>query len=464
VETVRATIGGGIWLEGLPPKTHMRLLQRLSFENPKYGLALAMKRSTDGIDETIQAFVEYPDGSIMVPRGAMTLIQETLAYDDVPIVFEDLRYGGKIISLPLASIRLRPYQTSAIHALMESDYQQGTIVVGCGGGKTRIGIAAIQRIRRATLILVHTKDLLDQWVAEIKTLLDVDAGTVYEGEVRYADITVALIQTLINNVPARIDSERIGVCIVDEAHHAPANTYQMLLPYIPARWRLGLTATPTREDRMTRLMDWSFGDRLFEISADELVRQGYLMRPKLEIVETDFTFTYNGSDARKNTALNRKIIANNERNQRIVEIATRDAKSGETVVILSNNRAHCRLLGRMCWEQGVETAVLVSGASKRAKEARQRTMDELRTGALRLAVATSLFDEGISIDRLSRVVLALPQRSRGTTEQRTGRLMRLFAGKEPKLYDVVDSRVEMLERRWQARRRVYKRLGLIADG
>lgn len=459
---VRAIVAGDLCLYDLPLKSYERIIQTFTLSNPKYGMAIAMKRDVSGIPEFIQVAEEHPDGSIRIPRGAVEEAKKALRKDQVTLAFEDCRsrgFGFEVKKNP----ELRPYQEDGVSQILS--HTQGSIVIGCGGGKTRLGIATIGRLARSTLVLVHTVDLLDQWVAGLQELLGLDSvGTVKEGVEQYRATTVALIQTLIDRIGHPVSQENwngFGFCIVDECHHSPATTYQKLLQHIPAKYRLGLTATPEREDRMTKLMDWSFGSRLLEMSANELVNQGYLMRPDLEVVNTDFEFNYDGPDKKKTAALARSIVEDDERNQLIADIATRDAKAGETVVILSNHRAHCRALGRLCWERGVETAVLISGASKKAKAARQQAIEALRTGELKLAVATSLFDEGVDVERLSRIVLALPQKAKGGTEQRTGRLMRLFKGKNPKLYDIVDPNVEMLERRWRQRKSVYRKLGLV---
>lgn len=461
MKSVRAVIRGDIQIFDLPCKSLERLVQAFTLPNPKYNMMVAYKRDTTGTPEFIQALLEHPDGSVRVPRGAIKYVRKELKKDDIGLSFEDDRSPGFDIG-ETKPVALRGYQKDGIEAL--GDSLQGSIVIGCGGGKTRLGVAAVGLFRRSTIILVHTSDLLDQWVASLQELLGIEAGVVADGKAEYRPVTVAIIDTLAMRIDRDAEEiRRFGACFVDESHHAPAKTYQVLLPLIPARIRLGLTATPEREDRLTKLMDWSFGDRLLEMPAQTLIKMGYLMRPSLEVVESGFFFNTEALPVkRRSAALAKAIVGNEQRNAKICDIAARDVKAGETVVILSNHRAHCRTLGRMCWERGVEALVLVSGgSSKKAKKARQDTLDAMREGRVSLIVATSLFDEGINIDRLSRVLFALPQAAMGSTEQKAGRLMRLFDGKKPKLYDIVDSKVETLSRRWQKRRRVYKRLGMI---
>lgn len=467
MQPVRARVDGSIRLlaEDLPAKSYERLLQRFTLPNPEYGRRIAYGRGPGDVPDTIQIAVEEPD-ALRVPRGAALLVRELLAKDGAQPTWIDCRSNGLPIELPEhapVSSKLRYYQSAGIEAL--ADRTQGSVVIGCGGGKTIIGVGAIERLLTRTLIIVHTGDLASQWQSEIQSFLGSSApvGVVGGGKKTFAPITIAIDDSLVWLL-SDPELASFGLCILDECHHVPSATLQKILPFIPARYRLGLTATPFREDGLGRLIDWSFGPRLVEKTAVELIAEGFLLQPELEVVETEFEFKWEGPQKKKMAALQKAIVSDEKRNRRIVDVAVRDAKEGQVVAILSNHRQHCRTLGRMCWEAGIEAAVLVSNQTKAGKAMRDRSIEDLRSGKLKLVVATSLLDEGVSINSLSRIVLALPQKARAATEQKTGRLMRLFEDKKPKLYDFVDRRVDTLEERWLARRRIYKQLGMIKGG
>lgn len=460
---IAALVSGEIRLQGLPEKTAERLRQAFSFPNPKHVMLTSFGRFAGNEPATIEGFFEEPNGDFCVPRGAVEVVRAALSADGLRPVWNDGRaMGNPLFEEEKPKVSLRSYQETAVQEIVTR--RQGTVVIGCGGGKTRLGIASIAEINRTTLILVHTADLLAQWVEGIRDLLGLEAGVVAEGKADWKPVTVAIIDTL----TMRIDQEReaiqsFGFCIVDEAHHAPSATYQDIFPCIPAAYRLGLTATPEREDKMTKLMDWSFGPRLLEMRASDLIRDGYLMRPALEIVGTAFDFNVNSVPMNmRNAALTDAVVNDEARNELICSIAAREVHAGETVVILSNHRAHCKLLADILRQKGTDPHVVVAeGASKAAKARRHNAIQGMRDGNVRLILATSLFDEGINIDRLSRLILALPQKAKGSTEQKIGRLMRLFEGKKPKVYDLVDDRVSTLVRRWHERKRVYQNLGML---
>jgi len=136
-----------------------------------------------------------------------------------------------------------------------------------------------------------------------------------------------------------------------------------------------------------------------------------------------------------------------------------EVEAGETVLLLSNRKDHCRKLGKLLTAMGVDVRVIVGTIGKKQRKA---DLADMRAGAASIVIATSLADEGLNIERLSRIILAFPERGRGKTVQRVGRLTRLWVGKDPVLYDVVDPKVETLARRADERRRAYRSIGLDA--
>jgi superfamily II DNA or RNA helicase len=75
----------------------------------------------------------------------------------------------------------------------------------CGGGKTVVGVAAIGDLGRTALVIVHTRDLVDQWIAMLGDRLELIAGVVTEGEVRPGVVTVATVQTLVRLDDAAVE-------------------------------------------------------------------------------------------------------------------------------------------------------------------------------------------------------------------------------------------------------------------
>jgi len=455
---VRAVVSSEIVLRDLPIRTVERLRFALSYVHPEYVKAIRLRIKPVGIPLRFECMTEWPDGSISVPRGAVDVVREALAADDLVVQFDDQRSVGNPIG-PLPAVDTRGYQTSGILRL--ENKTQGLIVLPCGGGKTKLGVGAIARIGRTTIVLVHTDDLIDQWAHEVMDSFGIEPGIV---NADHKDVDAPIVIASVFTLAAMLEENpelghRWGLVVADECHHFPANTFQRVLRYLTARHRLGLTATPDREDGHGKLVDWSFGPRLLVKTVQQLVADGFLLMPRIVAVPTSFELEMDPDDRRRITKLHRALTADKERNRIIVQLAMWEVEAGETVLLLSNRKDHCRKLGKLLTAMGVDVRVIVGTTGKKQRKA---DLADMRAGAASIVIATSLADEGLNIERLSRIILAFPERGRGKTVQRVGRLTRLWVGKDPVLYDVVDPKVETLARRADERRRAYRSIGLDA--
>jgi superfamily II DNA or RNA helicase len=459
VKTIAAVVGAEIVLRDLSIRSIERLRLALSYPHPERAKALRMRLPTEGLPLRFECMTEWPDGSITVPRGAVEVVRHALAQDDIAVTFVDERSTGSPIG-PLPQFDLRGYQLSGVLRLESK--AQGMIVLPCGGGKTFLGVGAVARIARTAIVLVHTDDLLDQWVEDVREKLGLEPGVV-NADRKELDRPVVVasvfsLAPLLEADPAI--GRRFGIVVTDECHHVPAITLQRCIRHLPARYRLGLTATPERQDGHTKLVDWSFGPKLLVKTVQELVAGGFLLMPRFREVSTAFEFAMSPTDKHRLTKLHRALVADAARNQIIVDLAHWEAQAGETVLILSNRKPHCRKLGKMLADLGVAVRVVI-GTTKKSE--RRESLDELRDGTVSVVVATSLANEGLNIQRLSRIIIAFPDRSVGWTIQRAGRLTRKWEGKDPLLYDVVDHHVPTLASRAGDRKRAYRSIGMEVD-
>lgn len=441
------------------PRLIERLRALLSFPNPAYLERLRLGLRGGAEPETL-CFLDDEGDRIRIPRGAIHTLRSAAAHEGEIIACEDARTLPDERLGKMPDLCLRSYQRAAVDALER--VRQGVVVIPCGGGKTRVGMGAISRLEMQTLILVHTLDLADQWMSELREQLGIDAGLVGDGVARVAPVTVAVIQTLVRWERSDLDAflARFGLVIVDEAHHVAASTFHAIVDRAPARYRLGLTATPEREDGLSQLLGLFLGETLCAVTHEELVAAGVLAVPEIRSVPTSFTHPYNGPD--DYAPMLAAIASDAERNRLIVANVVSEARAGHTCLVLSGRIDHCEALAHAVEAAGVSVAVL-TGSVKRG--ARRDALERARAGKLSVVIATSLADEGLDLPRLSRVFLAFPGRARGRTMQRLGRLMRPHPEKrDAALFDFVDSRVPLLRRHHQERRRLYAEvLGLPAS-
>lgn len=448
---MRARVDAALTLDAreVPPKVVERLCRMLSFPNPAFLDRLRLGLNPGAELETV-CFAEQRAGELRLPRGAIHVLRRAAAQDGLIVACEDARVLPEA-TLDVPALGLRDYQSAAVEKLAK--VTQGTVVIPCGGGKTRVGMGAIAKLRTPTLILVHTLDLAEQWLGELKDKLGLDAGLIGDGEERPAPVTVAVIQALVRWEPAKLDAflGGFGLLILDEAHHVAASTFHSVVDRCPARYRLGLTATPEREDGLTALLDLFLGAPLVTVTHDELVAAGVLTVPDIHSIETDFQYLYTGAE--DYAPMLAAVASDPARNALIVEHVVSEARTGHVCLVLSGRIDHCHTLAAAIEAEGVSAAVL-TGEVKRA--VRKELLDRARAGELAVIVATSLADEGLDLPRLSRVFLAYPGRARGRTVQRLGRLMRPHAEKtDAALFDFVDRKVPLLRRHHLERRKLY---------
>lgn len=445
MQTVRAIVGADISLPGLPSCLVAPIRSALAYDNPAY---LAAERTGQQTDEPPQlsAVDEHPSG-VRLPRGAIYTLKAVLSNAGFALQIEDQRSPGQPLELTDFRQALRDYQTDAIAALRRR--LQGVVVLPPGSGKTTLGVGAIYDLRVSTLVLVPTRDIALQWTEDVRKLLDVEASLYGVGRHQLGPITVATKDALHHHPELELDS--FGLCIFDECHAAPAPSCVALLSRIPARYRLGLTATAIRSDGMTPVIDWLFGVRLLERSIDELVVAGYLVRPRVEAIYTNFFYDlpYPAPHWQLNKMLT-KLTHHAPRNSLIVKLVS---ESDASTLVLTNRTDHLEILQSMLSRRGI---VAPYAHSKMPARARRDTIDRFRNGDHRVLLATSLGDQGLNFPLLSRVILALPWRSPGRAMQRLGRLTRPSDKPPPVLYDLVDHEVPNLFSRWLARRSVYR--------
>src|SRR5205085_8518797 len=181
-------------------------------------------------------------------------------------------------------ITLSPAQEQAVSSMLAKD--MGLLVAPAGSGKTCMGLALVARRKQPALWIVHTQELADQAIARAKLVLGLEPdeiGMVGGGKRRVGDrLTVALVQTLARGIPEELLG--VGQVVVDEAHHAPAQQVAAVIRQLPARFVVGLSATPYRRDKLDSVIFWHVGPVVATMDAEDL--QDRLVHPTVYKVES----------------------------------------------------------------------------------------------------------------------------------------------------------------------------------
>jgi hypothetical protein len=248
--SVEMTLADGIFVDrtGLPPEMIARLVRLAAFQNPEFYRAQAMRMPTYDKPRIVSCAQLRPR-HVALPRGCLDEAIELLRFNHVRAIIKDRRELGTRLDLRFLGT-LKPDQERALAAVTE--YDCGVLAAGTAFGKTVVAAAAIAHRGCSTLILVHRRELLTQWVARLKTFLSVDAGdigTIGGGRRKPTGrIDVALIQSLVRKQEVSDAVAGYGQLIIDECHHISASTFEMVSSRSKARFVLGLSATVTRKD------------------------------------------------------------------------------------------------------------------------------------------------------------------------------------------------------------------------
>ena len=310
----------------------------------------------------------------------------------------------------------------------------------CGAGKTIIGVGIISKTGQPSFILVHTKDLLEQWTEAIRSILGVEPGVVAEGVFEPRRVTVGMVQSLVKCAEEVVP--HVGHLIVDECHRTPSKTFTAAVTAFDSRYMLGLSATPWRRDRLSRLIFWYLGDVVHEVDRDALVETGDVLRAEVIIRETNFRTDLDPSE--EYSRVLSKLTQDAERNALIVQDVAHEARNGSgTCLVLSDRKAHLEAFRALLDAEGVNSEVLTGDLGKTERE---RVVAELRAGEVKVLLATGqLVGEGFDCPDITTLFLATPIRFDGRLLQYLGRVLRPTPGKtKAVVYDYHDVNVGVL--------------------
>jgi len=438
-------------LNQIPAHLVSQIKARLSFQNPAFLEAQKRGFSTWSIPKEIRGY-RLEDDRLIAPRGFTRELAGILQRAGVQYRIEDRRRV-----LPEADFTfhgdLKDFQAQAVEAMAAKDF--GTLAAPTGSGKTVMALALVAQRKQPALVVMHTKELADQWRARIETFLGIPArevGIIGGGKMKVGErITVALVQSLYKY--ALEVAPHVGHLVVDECHRAPSRTFTEAVTAFDCRFMLGLSSTPWRRDGLSRLINWHLGDKVYEVDKDALVDAGHVLEAAVIWRKTDFTPTFDPSE--EYSRMLSELTQDPARNALIAEDVAREAGNGGGIcLVLTDRKAHCKTLVELLAARGITAEMLTGDLTPKA---RRQVVEALNGGKVKVLVATGqLIGEGFDCRELSTLFLATPIRFNGRLLQYLGRVLRPAPGKEKaRLFDYVDGQVGVLRNAARARARVY---------
>ena len=413
-------------------------LQVCPFINPKFATANAK--------ETL-SFKIYRESATRwyVPRHYGV---EKFGKEDSSVLSEGLPMTVPFTGTPYA------YQTDIVDQFLNAG-ANGLICVPCGRGKTFMAILIAARLAKRFLVIVDKEFLMNQWKGELEALMPglrigILQGPKKEIEPELFDCTICMIQTLCGKDFGEATFQNYGFAIFDECHHLGAQHFSKTLNKVQLKHMLGLSATPKREDGLTKVFFWFLGQPVYWektrepdptvsvksvfISSDDPVYNTTPTNWKGEVVTAQLLGNILGCETRT-TEIVRWILLLAEEPER-------------KILVLSERIGHLEAIETLLKPSGFAIGYYIGGMKEAVRE----------TGAAKakiLLASYAMASEAMNIKTLNAVVLASPRKS---VEQSTGRILRVRQSERtivPVIVDIVDSQ-QMYRSQWKKRCSYYK--------
>ncbi len=444
-----------------------------SFSNPHYFKNRALGFSTKGIARIIPCFSEN-DAYIGIPRGKREQLLDLLQQANIPIQYEDIRTEGKPLSVSF-SASLYPEQQKAASALLQ--HHIGILQAATAFGKTAVGAYLIAARKVNTLVLVHNREMMKNWVDDLQKFLQFDEplpcyytargrqrqrkkhiGRLFAAHNSLCGIVdVAMLPSIGHGDEIKELVRDYGMVIMDECHHAAAYQAEQVLNAVNAKYVYGLTATPKRDDGLEQKVLMLFGPIRYKFTA--------LQRAKMQNVQhlllprfTQFTLI---NEQIKLHDIYQQLINDIPRNKLIVKDIESCLSEGRTPLVLTKFKAHARALYQQLQGKAQHIFLLHGGRNTKERDAIRTALSQVPPHESVILIAIGQYiGEGFNYPRLDTLMLTTPISWAGNVEQYAGRLHRDYEGKKDVIiYDYVDMRVRMLDRMYTKRLRTYKNIG-----
>jgi superfamily II DNA or RNA helicase len=446
------TLSHDLQLKGGPDALLKDLKDRFTFLNPKWLENERMKRWNRGTPKILK-FYDRERNGIRIPRGYLRQLILQCRRDGIDYQIDDRRNLPGTVDFSFTG-DLRGYQKDAVAAMMPRDF--GTLCAPTGSGKTVMALAMVAKRRQPSLVVVHTRDLADQWVDRIGTFLGIPAegvGRLGGGKKSMGDqITVALVQTLVKC--AEDIAAEVGFLLVDECHRCPSRTFTEAVTAFDCRYMLGLSATPWRRDNLSRLIFWHLGDVHHEVDKRHLVATGDVLDADVFFRDTEFRPFHD--PVSEYSKMLSELTRDDARNRMIVDdVAAEAERSAGTCLVLSDRKQHCYAIQSLLRFRHHLSSEILTG--DRSVTERREIIENLARGKVKILIATGqLVGEGFDCPNLTTLFLATPVKFSGRVLQYLGRVLRPAPGKQSaRVFDYVDANVEVLAAAAKSRRRVY---------
>jgi superfamily II DNA or RNA helicase len=463
-DEIEIVLGNQIYIPktSLPPQLINRLIRVAAFQNPEFYKAQAMRFPTYNKPRIISCCEDFSK-HLGIPIGCLEDVQQLFDSVGIRQSISDERHKGFSLNIQFRG-KLRPEQQKAADVLLQ--FETGVLSAATAFGKTVIGAYLIAKRGANTLIIVHRKQLLEQWRVRLAEFLSLNVnqiGQVGGGKRNPTGVVdVCMIQSLSKKGIVDDIVGDYGHLIVDECHHISAPSFEIVARQCKAKFVTGLSATVVRKDGHHPIIYMNCGPVRYRVS-DKKQASSRSFEHRVIVRKTQFKMPVE-IDSKSYGAMQevyRALSDDDRRNKMIVNDVVSNVKANRFPVVLTERKDHLIKLETLLSEHVANVIVFKGGMGKRQKKAAMEKLASVSKIDSKVILATGRYlGEGFDEARLDTLFLTLPVSWKGTVVQYAGRLHRNHhLKKEVLIYDYVDLNEIMLARMYERRRRSYKSIG-----
>jgi superfamily II DNA or RNA helicase len=462
-DSMEIVLGNQIYIDrsNIPPTLANRITRLAAFQNPEFYSAQAMRLSTFGKPRIISCAELFPK-HVALPRGCLDDVLALLENVGITTKLRDDRQKGQRLGTRFLG-ELTPDQDKAASALLK--HETGVLAATTAFGKTVVAANIIAARDLNTLVLVHRRQLLDQWVARLQVFLDIPSnkiGVIHGGKRKpTGNIDVALMQSLVRKNVVSDLVANYGHVVIDECHHISAVSFEAIAREAKAQYVLGLSATVARKDGHHPIIFMQCGPVRHRVDAKKQAA-GRPFDHKVIFRRTKFRLTRSRPDEKPAIQqLYARLAQDLARNDLIFDDILKALEAGRSPVVITERKDHLDLLAGRLSKFAKNVVVLCGGMGIRKSRAVTNLLAAIPDREERVLLATGRYlGEGFDDARLDTLFLTMPISWRGTLAQYAGRLHRLHAAKrDVVIYDYVDENEPMLTKMAAKREAGYRSLG-----
>jgi superfamily II DNA or RNA helicase len=435
-----------------------RILRLACFSNPEFYRAQKMRLPTWNKPRILCCYEYFPE-YIGLPVGCLDGLKEILGHYHIKPEIQDKQNYGAPAAFEFQG-ELREDQKKAVEKILA--HTTGILSASTAFGKTIAALWILSQRKTNTLILVHRKQLLDQWAERINQFLGIPKNEIgcFSGskKKRTGIIDIAVMQSVVKKDAVVDWIKDYGQIIVDECHHISASSFERVIRKCPAHYRLGLSATVVRKDGQHPIVLMNLGDVRFYNKRQDVNTFNQIVFPRI----TGFSLPETSLDPPPAIQdIFRTLCLDENRNTLIIKDILAAQTEGRECLVLSERLEHLALCYEALKEKAPHLFILKGGMGKKQLKTIMNEIHNVPANENRIILATGKYlGEGFDLPCLDTLFLVFPFSWKGTLIQYTGRLNRTWYGKkEIQVYDYVDDKVPVLFRMYGRRLKGYKSLG-----